>query len=262
MTMNELTLRREEAKGYLVMTLNRPARKNALSGALIEAIGQGLREADADDTIRAVVLTGEGKAFCAGGDLAEGLGGGGGVIGGHSRRAQFGEVLGAFRAVRMPVIAAVNGDALGGGLGLATACDLVIADPAARFGTPEIRLGLFPWVILAVLQRHVPRKRLMEMVLLGEKMPAEKALELGLVNRVSVPGGSLKEAEELACTLAGRAPVSVEMGKAAFYAIENLSFDEALRFLNSQLTLNLLTEDAMEGVAAFLQKRDPEWKGR
>lgn len=253
---------REDRDGVAVLALNRPDRLNALSSALVDAIGEALDAVDADRDVRVVVITGRGRAFCAGGDLAEGLGSQEGVIAGHRGRGRYAELLARLPRLRTPVIAAVNGDALGGGLGLVAAADLAIADPEARLGTPEIRLGLFPWVILAALQRNVPRKALMELVMSGAKVPAARAVELGLVNRTSAPGAALDEALALAATLAARSPVVLELGKSAFYQVSDMIYDDALRYLTSQLTLNLLTEDAMEGVAAFLQKREPNWKGR
>lgn len=247
----------------LELALNRPERRNALSGELVEALREALAEGAADPEVRAIVLTGRGKAFCAGGDLADGLQAAqGGFLASHRGREGFARLLAEISALRVPVIAAVTGDALGGGCGLVAACDLAVADPEARLGTPEITLGLFPWIILAALQRDVPRKALLELVLTGEKITAEEARSIGLVNRVSRPGGALEEALALAEGIAARSPVVVEMGKAAFHRIEHMRYDDALAYMHGQLTLNLLTEDATEGVAAFFQKRDPQWKGR
>lgn len=253
---------RDDADGIVVLTLNRPDRRNALSGALVEALIDALAAAGADPATRVVVLTGSGGTFCAGGDLADGMAGSDGLLAGHQRRGRFADLLLAIRELRVPVIAAVNGDALGGGCGLAAGCDLVVADPAARLGTPEIKLGLFPWIILAVLQRDVPRKPLLELVLTGDKWTAERARELGLVNQVCAPGEVLTAARALATRIAAASPAIVGFGKAAFHRIADQPLDDALAYMQSQLTLNLLTEDAMEGVAAFLQRRDPSWKGR
>lgn len=253
-------VRREDEGPVAVLVLDRPDRKNALSAALVDDLLAALRGAG---EARAIVLTGAGTTFCAGGDLADGMGGGaGGFLGGHQGRGRFAELLGLIPRLRPPVVAAVNGDALGGGCGLAAACDLVVADPAARLGTPEIKLGLFPWIILAALQRDVPRKALLELVLTGEKLTAEAAKALGLVNRVSAPGQAVAEAKALAGTIAARSPAVVAMGKAAFHRIADLAYDDALAYMHAQLSLNLLAEDAAEGVAAFLQKREPVWKGR
>lgn len=253
---------REASDGIAVLTLNRSERRNALSGALVEAIFEALRACEADRDVRVVILTGSGKAFCAGGDLADGMSGGGGFLATHEGRGRFAELMAAIPRLRPPVIAALNGDALGGGCGLASACDLVVADPAARLGTPEIRLGLFPWIILAALQRDVPRKHLLELVLTGEKVDAERARELGLVNRVSAPGQVLAEARTLAEAIASKSPAVIAMGKRAFHRIADQDYEDALAFMHGQLSLNLLSEDAMEGVAAFLQRREPQWKGR
>lgn len=249
------------ADGVVALTLNRPERRNALSGALIEALLAALAETS-DPSVRAVVLTGAGKSFCSGGDLTDGMGASGGVIGGHQQRARFAELLRAIRDHRAPVIAAVNGDALGGGCGLAAACDLVVADEGAMLGTPEIKVGLFPWVILAVLQRDVPRKPLLEAVLTGDKWTAGRARELGLVNQVAPAGAAVTQALALAERIAASSPLVASLGKAAFHRVADLALDDALAYMHSQLTLNLLTEDAMEGIAAFAGRREPQWKGR
>ncbi len=252
---------RETADGVATLTLNRPDRRNALSAGLIEALHTAFDAVDADPAVAVVVLTGAGPAFCAGGDLSDGLGGEG-LLASHRARGRFGDLLARLPKLRPPVIAAVNGDALGGGLGLAVGCDLAIADPAARLGTPEIRLGLFPMVILAVLQRNVPRKALMELILDGGKVDAAQAAALGMINRTSAPGAALDEARALAARLASRSPAVLALGKAAFHRVADQPLDDALAYLHTQLTLNLLTEDALEGIGAFLQKREPNWKGR
>jgi enoyl-CoA hydratase len=248
-------------EGVATLTLNRPERRNALSGELVRAISTALTEVEADADMRAVVLTGAGKSFCAGGDLAGGMGGDS-FLDGHRGRGEYADLLRRLPQSRLPIVAAVQGDALGGGLGLVVGCDLAMADPAARFGTPEIKIGLFPWIILAGLQRHVPRKALMELVMLGQRVGAERAVALGLVNRVSASGEALAESQDLAARLAAKSPAILSMGKAAFARIGDMAYDDALAYLHGQLSLNLLTEDAAEGIGAFLQKREPHWKGR
>ena len=246
-----------------VLWLNRPERKNALSNALISELLEALTAASEDAGVHCVVLSGRGTVFCAGGDLADGMTSGGeGVIAAHEGRGAFAELLREIPMLRMPVIAALQGDALGGGCGLAASCDLVVADEEARLGTPEIRLGLFPWIILAALQRDVPRKRLLEMALTGEKISSKEAQNLGLVNRVASAGTTLDEALKLAQSIASRSPLVVKMGKRAFHHISDHTLEDGLDYMQSQLTLNLLTEDAMEGVSAFLTRREPSWKGR
>lgn len=256
-------VRVEDVEGGLRrLTLDRPERRNALSPALIEALLEALAEADADPSVRAVVLTGAGTAFCAGGDLAGGLQGDGGILAAEAARDRFVDLMKALPALGTPVVAAAQGDALGGGLGLLAACDLAVVDAGARLGTPEIRLGLFPWIILAVLQRHVGRKALLEMVLTGEKIDAERAVALGLANRVAPAGTAVAEAEALARTVASRSAAIVGLGKRTFHEVSELGYDAALRQLAGRLTVNLMTEDAGEGIAAFLQRRPPEWKDR
>lgn len=253
---------RSDEGAVAVLHLNRPDRRNALSGALIEALSAALRAAAADPSVHVVVLTGRGSVFCAGGDLADGLGGSEGFLAAHQGRGRYAELLLDLAKLRTPVIACVQGDAMGGGLGLAAACDLIVADPAANFGTPEIKVGLFPWIITAVLRRDLPRKPLLELMLTGAKMDAARAERLGLVNRVSAPGQALTEALALAKDIASRSPAIIALGKAAFHATADLPIDAAVRQLHADLTLNLLTEDAAEGIGAFLQKRPPQWKGR
>lgn len=257
----ELVIRSDEER-VTTLRLNRPERRNALSSDLVEAIRSALRDLNEDDSVGAVVLTGNGKSFCAGGDLAGGLGNADGFLASHRSRGSFGDMLREIQESPKPVIAALNGDALGGGFGLAMACDLVVADEAARMGTPEIRLGLFPHVILAVLQRNIARKHLLEMVFTGEKVGMERALAIGMVNHIAESGQVEQVAGALAAKIAARSPAILGLGKAAFYKIADMDFEEALAYMHTQLTLNLLTEDAMEGVAAFLQKRDPDWRGR
>lgn len=252
---------REDRGAIVLLTLNRPDRRNALSGALLAELAAAFAAVDLDPAVRVVVLSGAGDVFCAGGDLAD-AGAADGLLDGHRRRGVFAELLATIRALRVPVIAAVHGDALGGGCGLAAACDLVVADERARLGLPEIKVGLFPWIVLAVLVRDVPRKVLLEAALTGEPWTAEEARRHGLVNRIAAPGNALIEAIALADRIASRSPAVVALGKAAFHHVGELGIDEALAFMHTQLTLNLLTEDAMEGVAAFLERRPPQWKGR
>jgi enoyl-CoA hydratase/carnithine racemase len=251
---------REESGAVVTLWLNRPDRRNALSSALIDALFAGLDGAVARGA-RVVVLAARGKAFCAGGDLSDGLSGAG-FAASHAARGRFAELMDRIPSAPFPVIAAVHGDALGGGCGLVAACDLAIADPAARFGTPEVKLGLFPWIIAAALARSVPRKALLELVLTGEPVDAERAVALGLANRVSAPGASVAEAQALAAVLARRGPWAIAGGKRLLHALGDLSYRAALDTAHQQLALNLLTEDAAEGLSAFLQKRDPEFKGR
>ncbi|HHO54349.1 MAG TPA: crotonase [Deltaproteobacteria bacterium] len=253
--------RRDEA-GVRVLTLNRPERRNALSIELVDALAVALGEGGEDQGVRAIVLAGRGEAFCAGGDLGGSMGAGGGFLDGHQDRGRYAALMAQIPRLRVPVIAAIHGVAYGGGLGLVAACDLAVADRDARLGTPEIRVGLFPWIILAALQRDVPRKPLMQMILTGEPIEAPRAQALGLINAVSEPSAALEDACVLAERIASASPAVVALGKAAFHRIADQPYEDALAYMHAQLSLNLLTEDAMEGIGAFLQKRAPEWKGR
>ncbi len=245
-----------------VLTLNRPDRRNALSPGLIEDLIAALAAASADDAVRVIVITGSGeRAFCAGGDLAGGMMSAG-VVPAHHGRGRFGDLMRALRDVGTPVVARVQGDALGGGFGLMLACDLVVAADDVRVGTPEVRLGLFPYVIMATIFRNVGRKAGMELILTGDKIGAPRAAELGLLNQV-VPRAELDDAVDALCRRVERhSPAILRLGRQAFYRMSDMSYDDALDYLNAMLTINTLAEDAAEGVTAFLGKREPEWKGR
>lgn len=245
-----------------ILTLNRPERRNALSPELVAALLDAFAAAGADSAVRAVVLTGAGdKSFCAGGDL------GGGMMaeGAHEAwrgRGRFADLLLAMHRLGKPIIAAVQGDALGGGFGLAMGCDMVVVAAEARLGTPEIKVGLFPMIILAELIRNVPRKALSEMIYTGRYITPEEARAWGLVNRVVPKESVLASALELASAVARHSPAVLKLGKDAVNLCEDLAFEPALRLLHGQLEANLMTEDAMEGIGAFLARREPEWRGR
>ncbi len=243
------------------ITINRPDRRNAINPDVVRGIADGLSEVQGDDRVGVVILTGAGdKAFCAGGDL----GGMGSTskLSQHFVRAEVGELFEQMRACRAPIVARVNGHALAGGFGLMLACDLVIAADDVEFGTPEINLGLWPFMISAVIRRNVPRKIALEMMLTGRRVSAVEAERWGIVNR-TVPRTDLDGAiEELTAELAGKSPLVLRLGKESFARSEDMGLEEALAYLNAMLTVDLESEDVAEGVSAFLQKRPPEWKGR
>lgn len=246
-----------------IVWMNRPDRRNALSGELIEALHDALDAAETDDAVRAIVLGGRGKVFCAGGDLAGGFGAGAeGIVAGEAARARYGALLAKIPKLTKPVIAAVDGDAMGGGIGLVAGCDLAVVAADARLGTPEVKVGLWPFVITAALQRNVPRKPLLQMMLTGARVSADDAVELGLANEVVEEGGALAAAVALAERIAGMSRAVVSLGKASFELASELPYEAALQVLNHRLTVGLLTEDAGEGIAAFLARRPPEWKDR
>jgi enoyl-CoA hydratase/carnithine racemase len=244
------------------LTIDRPERRNALGPDVIEALLSGLRRAADEDVVRTVVITGAGdRAFSSGGDLGS-MSRGGGRVADHEQRTRLADLLTAVVEHPLPVIARVNGAALAGGFGLALACDLVVAADHAEFGTPEVNVGLWPFMITAVIQRHVPRKVALEMMFTGRRLPAAEAERWGLVNRV-VPAEHLDHAvQELADELASKSPLVLRLGKESFRRAQDMAFDEALAYLGAMLTVELESEDVAEGVSAFVEKRPPNWKGR
>jgi len=242
------------------VTITREERRNALNADVVRAIGDALQRAESED-VHAIVLTGAGdKAFCAGADL-------GGMTGDravaqHFDRAGIGALFQQMRAVPLPIVARVNGHALAGGFGLMLACDLVVASEHAMLGTPEVDLGLWPFMISALLQRDLPRKVALDLMLTGRRIPAAEGARWGFVNRVAAAGALDAEVDALVDDLAAKSPLIVSLGKRAFYKAEDMDLDHALEYLAGMLTLCLGSEDTAEGVTAFLQKRTPEWKGR
>jgi len=207
------------------------------------------------------VLTGAGtRVFSAGGDL-QGMEEDG-FLAGHEARRRYGLLLEQLGAFPKPTVARLNGHALGGGLGLVCACDLAVAADHAELGTPEVDVGLFPMMVLAWLQRHVGRKRALEMVLTGVRLKAEEALRWGLLNRVVPLEGLDAATRGLGQQLSSKSQAVLALGKRAFRRAEGLPLEAATELLSAELSLNLSTEDATEGVRAFLSKRPPTWKDR
>lgn len=261
--MTDITLWHVDA-GVATLTLNRPDRRNALSSALVQAIRDRLAAAKDDPEVRAIVLTGAGeRAFCAGGDLAGGMTGAqAGFPGQLADKGLFADLVLDLTRLGKPVVARLNGDAFGGGVGLLLACDLVVAADDVRVGLPEIKVGLWPMMVTALLVRHVGWKVASELMMLGEKVPAAEAKALGLINRV-VPREALDaKTAEIASALASRSPAVLKLGRDALYQTADMPFEAALFSLRDRLVLNTLLDDAAEGVMAFMQKRPPQWKGR
>jgi enoyl-CoA hydratase len=246
--------------GVARLEIRRERQRNSLSPQVIQGLLSHLDALEEDGSARVVVLTGAGeKAFCAGGDLG-GMAQEGGFLGVHDARRQYGRLLERLSTFPRPTVARVNGHALAGGLGLVLACDLAVAAEDAQFGTPEVDVGLFPMMVMALLQRHVGRKRALEWVMTGARFPAAEALAAGIISR-AVPRAELDaQVDALARTLAGKSRAVLTLGKRAFHAAEDLPFGPALELLAAQLSLNTLAEDAAEGVSAFLEKRPPAWK--
>lgn len=254
-------LRYESEGPRAVVTIDDPERHNPLSNEAMAGLADAVTRAAADQTIRVVIITGAGdKAFSAGGDLSGGFMDT--PIGQHGERGALADLFRSLRRCPKPTIARVNGHALGGGFGVAAACDIVIAAEGALLGTPEIRVGLWPMMISAVLKPLVPQKALFEMMATGRRISAEEAMRLGVVSRV-VPAADLDSAvDETVDALLRYSPATLALGKSAFYAIEDMDLDTALDHLHIGLTATGTTEDAAEGIAAFIGKRDPDWKGR
>lgn len=252
----------EVSEGVATVTLNRPEQRNALSGQMLGELVDAMKRVRDDGDVRAVVLTGAGeKAFCAGADLG-GFAADAPLVAKHFGSDLFLELFRLMPRLGKPSLCAANGHVLAGGMGLALSCDLVIAREGITFGTPEINIGAFPYMIMSIIYRNVPRKKVNEMMLLGERIPAAEAVELGLANKV-VPAAEFEAAvAEWAGRLASKSPVLMRLGHDAMYRQQDMAFDEALEFLRSQLSLTFSTEDILEGVQAFFEKRDPEWKGR
>ena len=255
---------RYEARGPAAwLVIDREDRRNALSDEVIDGLLNALDHAADDASVRAVVVTGAGdRAFCAGGDLAGNLAPDEGRVQSHERRGALAGLLRAISEHPKPVLARVNGVALAGGFGLMLACDLVVAADDVEVGTPEINLGLWPYMISAVVARNVPRKVMTEMMMTGRRFSAADAERWGMVNRI-VPRAALDRAvDELVDELASKSALILRLGKEALLRSQDMAFEQALPYLQAMLTVNLESEDVAEGVAAFMEKRKPEWKGR
>ena len=233
-----------------------------LSGAMLTEVVAAMEMARDSEEVRAVVLTGAGdKVFCAGADLG-GFSADASLIEKHYGSDLFLEFFRLMPRLGKPSLCAVNGHVLAGGMGLALSCDLVIAQEGATFGTPEINVGAFPYMIMAIIYRNVPRKKVNEMMLLGDRLSAEEAVTFGLANKV-VPAEEFDDAvADWATRLASKSPLLMKLGHDAMYRQQDMAIDDGLEFLRSQLSLTFTTEDLREGVAAFFEKREPKWEGR
>ena len=252
----------EVSGGVATVTLNRPEQRNALSNTLLAELVDAMETVREDPGVRAVVLTGAGeKVFCAGADLG-GFAADVPLVDKHFASDLFLRFFRLMPRLGKPSLCAANGHVLAGGMGLALSCDLVIAKEGATFGTPEINIGAFPYMIMSIIYRNVPRKRVNEMMLLGERIGAEQAVEYGLANKVVAAGEFDAAVADWAARLASKSPVLMRLGHDAMYRQQDMALDDALEFLRSQLSLTFSTEDILEGVQAFFEKREPEWKGR
>jgi enoyl-CoA hydratase/carnithine racemase len=255
----------ERGGGVETITLFYPERRNAIGPVMVNELLYAIDDARAVHEVAAIVITGDGKAFCAGGDFGAMPGGShapGQHEGGLLHKGDYAALLLMMVNSDKPIIAKVNGAAMGGGLGLVAASTFAIASTEATLGTPEINVGLFPMMIMAVLQRLIPRRRLVEMMLLGEKMSAEEAQRLGLLNRVVTPGELDDAVVALVAKIVDKSPIAIAMGLKAIAEQDDLDLEAALPLLRGKLGEILATDDAREGLTAFLEKRKPVWKGK
>jgi enoyl-CoA hydratase/carnithine racemase len=244
------------------LTLNRPERRNAMSFAVLHELARYLDLVEADDQVRVVVLSGAGdRAFSAGADLT-GFDSDAGPISSHESRGLLADVFRRLWSSAKPSIARVQGFALAGGFGLALACDFVVASTNAEFGTPEINVGLWPYMITVPLLRSMPARLALELMATGRRMSAQEGADAGFINRLVSPDELDAEVEALAQDLAAKSPLILKLGRRSFYRAMGMDPDAALDYLQNVLTLTMSSEDTGEGLAAFVQKRTPQWRGR
>ena len=233
-----------------------------MSFEVLEGLRDGVAAARSDDAVRVVVITGAGdRAFCAGADLGD-FGADDGAIRAHDGRGLLADLFRDLWSLGKPTIARVRGFALAGGFGLAMACDLVVAADDAEFGTPEINVGLWPYMITVPLLRSMPPRIALELMATGRRVGADEAARIGFVNRV-VPVAELDAVvDSLARDLASKSPLILRLGMHSFHRAYEMRADEALDYLQSMLTITSLSDDAAEGIAAFVEKREATWRGR
>jgi len=257
----EKVLYEVDARGVASITLNDPDTRNALSVELLEGLTGALERARDEDAARCVVLrSSHERTFSSGANLA-GFAADTALVHKHFGSERF---VGVFRLIGelgKPTLCVARGHVLAGALGIALACDLIVAGESASFGTPEIDVGAFPFMIMALIYRNVPRKKANEMLLLGERLDAQQALQAGIVNRVVADAELQAVVDEWAGRLAGKSPVIMRLGKEAMRRQLDMPLDDALDYLRAQLTLAMSTQDIVEGVSAFFEKREPVWKG-
>lgn len=238
-----------------LLTLNRPEKRNALNDALINGLKDSLREADANDTVRVIVITGAGADFCSGADLSALQKISESSVTENLEDAQsLMELFALIRRVRVPVVAAVRGRALAGGCGLATACDLVLAARTARFGYPEVKIGFVPAMVMAILRRNVSEKRAFELITRGAEIGAAEAEAIGLVNHVFEDEQFEMEVENYVAGFEKMSPSAVMLSKRLLYHMDGMAFETALQAGVDINTIARMTEDCQQGIARFLKK--------
>jgi enoyl-CoA hydratase/carnithine racemase len=259
--MNEKDLIYQTKNSVAWITINRMPQRNAISAEAIDLFLDALDQANNNTEVRALCITGSGdKAFCSGADL-------GGSMHMEDKQSvqesfeKYSKLLFKLSTFPKPTVAKINGYCLAGGTGFMLASDIVIARSDTKFGTPEVNVGLFPMMIGALIFRNVPRKKAMEMILLGEKLSATQALDMGMLTRI-VPYEQLDyEVDQVLKKLCEKSPLSIKMGKQAFIEAEQKPLKDAIDYLSKKLIEVASTEDAIEGISAFLEKRSPVFKG-
>jgi enoyl-CoA hydratase/carnithine racemase len=261
-----LILLRDDLDGIAVLTLNQPQTRNSLSEAMLEALGDALTAIAHDDSVRVLVIAANGPAFSAGHDLKE--------LNRHRSdedrgRAYFSHimrlcstVMQQIVALPQPVIAAVAGTATAAGCQLVASCDLAVASQTAKFATPGVNIGLFCSTPMVALSRNISRKAAMEMLLTGERISAEHAERIGLINRVVAPGHEREAALKLAEEITAKSALTVKIGKEAFYRQAEMPLADAYTYASEVMVENMLARDAEEGISAFIEKRAPKWEDR
>ena len=243
------------------VTLNRPEQRNPLSATMLRDLASALRWCKDESDVRVVVITGAGRVFCAGADLSS-FDGDTSAIDKFRSRDLFVELFVLMAELGKPIVGRINGHALAGGFGLACSCDILVAVDTASFGTPEINVGIWPMMIQAILSRNVPRKVLLEMEMLGNRWSAAQLHSLGVVNRVVPPAQLDSTVDEVTAQLAKKSPVAMRLGRDSFYRQQDMDFRAAMHYLHGQFLLVSQTEDSREGIRAFFEKREPDFKGK
>jgi enoyl-CoA hydratase/carnithine racemase len=257
-----MTVRYERDGAVATIALDQPETRNALSDELLDDLLAAFARARDDAAVRCVVLTStHDKVFSSGGDL-KGFAAGEPLAHKFDAIRRFPELFTLIGTLGKPSLCAANGHVLAGALGLALACDLIVAKEGVRFGTPEINVGVFPFMIMALIYRNVGRKKTNELLLLGEQVDAREAERIGIVNRVVAAEEFDAVVADWAGRLAAKSPLLMKLGKDAMFRQQDLALADALDFLRAQLAIAFATEDIQEGVRAFLEKREPQWAGR
>ncbi|MBU0462706.1 MAG: enoyl-CoA hydratase/isomerase family protein [Proteobacteria bacterium] len=259
MSQKDLLYKKENNRAYI--TINREKQRNSISVEAVNLFLEYLDEAQKDDEVWVVCVTAAGeKIFCSGADLAGSIGKAGEPAG--KAFQNYAKLLTKISKFPKPTVARINGHCMAGGTGFMLACDIVIARDDIKFGTPEVNVGLFPMMIGALIFRNVLRKKAMEMILLGEKLSAAQAFEMGLVTRIYPLESFEEEVEKVLTSLTLKSPIGMKIGKQAFNAIDTMPLEEAVNFLSERLAEVASTDDAVEGITAFIEKRQPVFTGK